>query len=112
MLLQINNADEASKHGFSKDNLFDSIDELLNLDRVEIEGLMAIPPFDPDPEKVRPYFIDLRETRDKLETTCGIKLPHLSMGMSNDFEVAIEEGATSVRVGSSIFGKRSYKPEK
>lgn len=112
VLLQINNAEEASKHGFSKDNLFDSIDELLNLDRVEIEGLMAIPPFDPDPEKVRPYFIDLRETRDKLETTCDIKLPHLSMGMSNDFEVAIEEGATSVRVGSSIFGKRSYKPKK
>ena len=108
VLLQVNNADEASKHGFTKDGIYESIDELLKLERVEIEGLMVIPPFDPDPEKVRPYFVNLRNLRDELEEMSGIKLPTLSMGMSNDFEVAIEEGATSVRVGSSIFGKRTY----
>ena len=108
-MLQVNNADESSKHGSTKDGIYESIDELLKLERLEIEGLMVIPPFDPDPEKVRPYFVNLRNLRDELEEMSGVKLPTLSMGMSNDFEVAIEEGATSVRVGSSIFGKRTYK---
>ena len=109
VLLQVNNADESSKHGFTKDGIYESIDELLKLERLEIEGLMVIPPFDPDPEKVRPYFVNLRNLRDELEEMSGVKLPTLSMGMSNDFEVAIEEGATSVRVGSSIFGERKFK---
>ena len=78
----------------------------MQLDRIEIEGLMVIPPFDSDPENVRPEFAALRKLRDELEQKHDIKLPGLSMGMSNDFHVAIEEGSTSVRIGSSIFGKR------
>jgi hypothetical protein len=70
---------------------------------------MCIPPFDPSPEKTRPYFIQLRQLRDELEKSGGAPLPGLSMGMSHDFEVAIEEGATIVRVGSAIFGERTAK---
>jgi uncharacterized pyridoxal phosphate-containing UPF0001 family protein len=70
---------------------------------------MCIPPFDPMPEKTRPYFVKLRELRDELEKLGGAPLPQLSMGMSHDFEVAVEEGATIVRVGSAIFGSRPSK---
>ena len=108
VLLQVNNTNESSKHGFSPSDLVNSLDDLLTLDRIEIEGLMSIPPFDPDPENVRPNFIFLRNFRDQLERDTGVPLPQLSMGMSNDYEIAIEEGATAVRVGSSIFGKRKY----
>ena len=108
VLLQVNNTNESSKHGFSPSDLVGSLDDLLELDRIEIEGLMSIPPFDPDPENVRPNFIFLRNFRDQLESDTGVSLPQLSMGMSNDYEIAIEEGATAVRVGSSIFGKRKY----
>ena len=104
--VQVNHARESTKFGFSPEELTRSFDSLLQLDRIEIEGLMIIPPFDPDPEKVRPEFAAARNLRDKLEQINGIKLPGLSMGMSHDFHVAIEEGSTSVRVGSSIFGKR------
>jgi hypothetical protein len=108
VLLQVNDSNESSKHGFSPSSLVDSFDDLLKLDRIEIEGLMSIPPFDPDPENVRANFIFLRNLRDKIEKDSGVPLPQLSMGMSNDYEIAIEEGATAVRVGSSIFGKRKY----
>lgn len=104
--IQVNHASESTKFGFSPEELSQSFDSLLQLDRIEIEGLMIIPSFDPDPEKVRPEFAALRDLRDKLEQTNDIKLPGLSMGMSNDFHIAIEEGSTSVRIGSSIFGKR------
>jgi uncharacterized pyridoxal phosphate-containing UPF0001 family protein len=76
---------------------------------LEIVGLMCIPPAGPDAESARPWFASLRETRDALEREFGVTLPALSMGMSGDFEVAIEEGSTHVRVGSAIFGKRSYR---
>jgi len=69
---------------------------------------MAIPPYFENPEDVRPYFIKLRTLRDSLEKEYNVKLPHLSMGMSHDFEVAIEEGATIVRIGTAIFGERNY----
>ena len=104
--IQVNHLGESTKFGFSPEELFQSFDSLLQLDRIEIEGLMIIPSFDADPEKVRPEFAALRDLRDKLEQITGIKLPGLSMGMSNDFLIAIEEGSTSVRIGSSIFGKR------
>ena len=104
--VQVNRARESTKFGFSPEELIRSFDSLLQLDRIEIEGLMIIPPFDPDPEKVRPEFAAARNLRDELEQINGIKLPGLSIGMSHDFHVAIEEGSTSVRVGSSIFGKR------
>lgn len=104
--LQVNNAGESTKFGFSQNELLNCFESILGLDRIEIEGLMIIPPFDPDPELTRPEFAALRELRDKLENDSGTRLPGLSMGMSHDFEVAIEEGATAVRIGSSIFGQR------
>ena len=76
------------------------------LPRVEIHGLMAVPPFVTDPEKARPHFRRLREMKERCEQILGAALPHLSMGMSGDFEVAIEEGATTVRLGTALFGPR------
>ncbi len=76
---------------------------------LRLEGLMAIPPFANDPEEARPFFNALRELRDALSTDLGIDLPHLSMGMSQDFEIAVAEGATMVRVGTSIFGQRQKR---
>ena len=102
--LQINIAADGAKFGFSPEECERALDALLALPRLEIVGLMTIPAFDPDPEKTRRHFIALREFRDRLAST--VPLPGLSMGMSHDFEVAIEEGATIVRVGSQIFGAR------
>lgn len=104
--LEINVAAEASKHGFSPKAIREQLDELYQLDRLFILGLMCIPPFVPEAEKSRPFFVMLRNLRDELEKSGGAPLPKLSMGMSHDFEAAIEEGATIVRVGSAIFGER------
>lgn len=104
--LEVNVGAEASKFGFSPSALPGQLESLYALDRLEIQGLMCVPPFDPEAEKSRRYFVLLRELRDRLQTQGGAPLPGLSMGMSHDFEVAIEEGATLVRVGSAIFGSR------
>ncbi len=109
VFLQVNVAGEASKGGFEPDVIRAEIDDLLRLDRLEIIGLMCIPPAEPDAESARHWFIDLRNLRDTLQHQSGVPLPYLSMGMSGDFEVAIEEGATHVRVGTAIFGKRAYR---
>ena len=102
ILLQINQGDESSKSGFGNDvNVH--FEELLNLSNIKISGLMSIPPFS---EPARPFFISLRKLRDSLENQFSLKLPYLSMGMSGDFEEAILEGSTHVRIGSSIFGSR------
>jgi hypothetical protein len=77
---------------------------------LDLQGLMCVPPFLDDPEKVRPYFSELRELKENLELRLGKKLPALSMGMSHDFEVAIEEGATEVRIGTALFGTRALPP--
>lgn len=106
VLLEVNVAGEASKFGFQPAALSRQIEELLQLDRLTIEGLMCIPPLTPQPEQARRYFVALRELRDRLQAEARIGLPQLSMGMSGDFEVAIEEGATSVRVGTALFGER------
>jgi PLP dependent protein len=106
VLLQVNVAGEASKFGFTPGKLLGLVEEIVKFDRVQIEGLMTIPPLAPAPEHSRRYFVALRELRDKLATECRFPLPQLSMGMSNDFRVAIEEGATLVRVGTAIFGDR------
>jgi pyridoxal phosphate enzyme (YggS family) len=106
VLIEINVAAESSKHGFSPEQIREHLEALYELDRLYIQGVMCIPPFDLALEKVRPYFVNLRELRDDLEKRGGAPLPQLSMGMSHDFEVAIEEGATIVRVGSAIFGGR------
>ncbi len=104
--LEVNTGGEASKHGFDPETLKAQLDDLLALDRLHIQGLMGIPPFDPDPEKTRPHFAALRILRDELQIRSGHPLPELSMGMSHDFEIAIEEGSTLVRVGTAIFGGR------
>lgn len=109
VFLQVNLAGESTKGGFEPDALMEEIQALLALPRLSVEGLMCIPPAENDSEAARPWFIQLRGLRDGLERRTGASLPGLSMGMSADFEVAIEEGATHVRVGSAIFGKRSYR---
>jgi pyridoxal phosphate enzyme (YggS family) len=107
VLLEVNLAGEASKHGFSPEGLRRELEAALSLGRLTIEGLMTIPPLAPEAEASRPYFVALRELRDELEAEFNIGLPQLSMGMSGDFPIAIEEGATLVRVGTAIFGERS-----
>lgn len=107
ILLQVNVAEDEAKFGFSEDSLREALPALAGLENVSIEGLMTVPRFDPDPEKTRTHFQRLRELRDACADE-ALSLPELSMGMSHDFEVAIEEGATLVRVGSSIFGQRDY----
>jgi pyridoxal phosphate enzyme (YggS family) len=109
LLLEVNVAGEASKFGFSPEKLRAQIEELLALDRLQIEGLMTIAPFAPEAEASRPHFVALRELRDRLQTEFRLPLPRLSMGMSGDYAVAVEEGATLVRVGTAIFGTRSGK---
>ncbi len=106
VLLEVNVAGEASKIGFGPAALREQLEELLLLVKLNIEGLMIIPPLAPDPEQSRQYFVMLRELRDEVEREFDLKLPELSMGMSNDYGVAIEEGATFVRVGTAIFGAR------
>jgi pyridoxal phosphate enzyme (YggS family) len=107
ILLEVNLAGEASKHGFSPEALRRDLETTLSLGRLTIEGLMTIPPLSPEAEASRRYFVALRELRDQLEREFNVRLPQLSMGMSGDFAIAIEEGATLVRVGTAIFGERS-----
>ena len=100
ILLEINIADEASKSGFSSGEVFSAMKEIERMPNLEIKGLMTIAPWVTDPEEVRPAFRRLKEL-------CGsMGLDHLSMGMTGDFEVAIEEGSTMVRIGRAIFGER------
>ena len=106
VLLEINVAGEATKYGFRPSEALEQLEALNDLSRLEIHGLMTIAPYTQEPERVRPFFQQLRELRDELETQLGAPLPTLSMGMSGDYEIAIEEGATVVRVGSAIFGPR------
>jgi uncharacterized pyridoxal phosphate-containing UPF0001 family protein len=87
------------------------MESLLALNRLTIEGLMCIPPLAQEAEASRKFFVDLRKLRDALEKEFDMKLPQLSMGMTNDFTVAVEEGATLVRVGTAIFGERT-KPKR
>lgn len=108
VFLQVNVAGEASKGGFEPETLRNEMEALLSIGRLEILGLMTIPPAE-KAEEARPWFVALRELRDDLERSFGVTLPALSMGMSGDYEIAIEEGATHVRVGSAIFGKRAYR---
>ena len=107
VLLEVNVAGEGSKIGFAPDALRAHMDALLELPRLTIEGLMTIPPLAPEGEASRKYFVMLRELRDEFAAQFHLQLPQLSMGMSGDFEIAVEEGATLVRVGTAIFGKRT-----
>jgi len=106
LLLEVNVSGELSKFGLDPEGLEAAINEVGSLPSVRLSGLMTMAPYDPEPENARPYFARLRKLRDEVSLYTGIPLPHLSMGMSGDFEVAIEEGATLVRIGSSLFGER------
>ena len=106
ILLEINVSGEATKFGFSPADLRENLEGLLCLPNIRINGLMTMAPYSEDPETARPVFSKLRILRDELAAKTGQALRELSMGMSGDFEVGIEEGATIVRIGSSIFGHR------
>ena len=107
ILIQVKLSEEETKHGVPENDLFDLVRKTAALGNLKLEGLMTLPPFFDEPERSRPYFRRLSELRKEAEGK-GFRLPELSMGMSNDFEVAIGEGATMVRVGTAIFGERSY----
>lgn len=106
VLIQVKLSEEETKHGVAKEDLLDLIKAVSEMNNLKLEGLMTMPPFSDDPEMVRPYFRELRKLRDNIEKS-GFALPELSMGMTNDFEVAIEEGATMVRIGTGIFANGS-----
>jgi len=107
-LIEVNLAGEANKSGVAKERLLPLLEAVAALEHLKVEGLMVVPPFSDDPEKARPYFRELAELREKFKTlkASNIELKELSMGMSQDYMVAIEEGATLVRVGTALFGPR------
>jgi hypothetical protein len=108
VLIEVRIAPEETKSGVAREGLTPLAEQVSTLNRLDLQGLMCIPPFLDDPEKVRPYFKELRELKEILERRLGKRLPVLSMGMSHDFEAAIEEGATEVRVGTALFGTRLF----
>ena len=105
IMIEVNLSGEATKFGTEEEKVTSLAQGVLKLDHLSLEGLMTMPPYFDDPEMSRPYFIQLRELKERL-VKGGIPLKDLSMGMSNDFEIAIQEGATYVRVGTAIFGAR------
>ena len=109
ILLEINLAEESTKFGFTTTQLESQMEGLLALPRLQVSGLMAIPPPAAEPEDSRKYFASLRNMRDQLRVQYKLPLPELSMGMSDDYQVAIEEGATLIRIGSALFGARIGK---
>jgi len=109
VLIEVRVAEEETKNGMRIEKLSEAAEKMADLVRLHLAGLMCIPPFLEKADEVRPYFQRLRELRDGLTVKLGIDLPVLSMGMSHDFEVAIEEGATEVRVGTALFGAREVK---
>jgi len=107
VLIEVNVGDEAAKHGAKPEEVEGLFQAVNAMSRLEVRGLMAIPPFREEPEEARCYFRKLREIREQLEQAAGAALPELSMGMSHDFPVAIAEGATLVRIGTALFGPRA-----
>jgi len=107
VLIEVNIAGESSKFGYAPEKVLSELSEINALPKIEVHGLMTVAPFAQDPEKVRPVFRRLRELKTECEKILGAPLPQLSMGMSGDFEVAVEEGATIIRLGSAILGPRS-----
>ena len=109
VLIEVRVAAEETKSGVAKEQLPELAEQILTLQQLELAGLMCIPPFLEDVDKVRPYFAELRKMTEQLGERVGRKLPVVSMGMSHDFEAAIEEGATEVRVGTALFGPRQAR---
>lgn len=110
-LVQVKFSVEETKQGISEENLMELLEKINDMKNIKLEGLMTMPPFFEDPEKTRPYFSRLRQIADKASKQ-GFPVNELSMGMSNDFEIAIEEGATMVRIGTAIFGERELRSSK
>jgi hypothetical protein len=106
ILIEVRMDPAPTKEGVSPENIHEIADAILSLPRLQLLGLMCVPPQFAEADQVRPYFRGLRQLRDTLVRHYGIALPELSMGMSHDFEIAIEEGATHVRIGTAIFGRR------
>jgi len=108
ILIQVNLGEEETKSGATAEELLKLVSQVARLEHLRIKGLMTLPPWDDDPEMVRPYFRQLRALAEQVEELGlpNVKMAELSMGMSHDFEVAIEEGATMVRIGTAIFGAR------
>ena len=106
VLLEINVGNEESKSGVALDDAAGLLEAALRCPHLAVRGLMAVPPFDADPEASRPHFRRLVDLREHLQQELGQPLPELSIGMSHDFEVAVEEGATEVRIGTGLFGAR------
>jgi len=111
VLVQVDLAGEETKSGLPADDLFPALEQMSRLSSLSVEGLMVMPPYFPDPAETRPYFARLRELRDACRDRGLVagSLVELSMGMSHDFEVAIEEGATMVRIGTALFGERPMR---
>jgi hypothetical protein len=108
VLVQVNLAGEPTKAGFAPTAVVEALKQMARWDGLAVEGLMAVPPYEADPEAVRPYFRRLRALADDIagRRIDGLSMATVSMGMSHDFEVAIEEGATMVRIGTALFGER------
>ncbi len=109
-LVEVNLSGESSKFGIIPRDVMELIQQVASLKHISLEGLMTMPPFFDEPERARPYFVELRELRNRVrgEGIEGVRMDELSMGMSGDFEAAIEEGATMIRVGTAIFGERRH----
>jgi pyridoxal phosphate enzyme (YggS family) len=107
VLIEVNVAGEASKFGYAPEKVLAELAQINTLPKIEVHRLMTVAPFAQDAEKVRPVFRRLRELKRQCEDLLGAPLPHLSMGMSGDFEVAVEEGATMIRLGSAVLGPRA-----
>jgi pyridoxal phosphate enzyme (YggS family) len=107
-LIEVKLSPEESKHGCPPEKVEELLSYALEFPQIEILGFMTVPPYLENLEEVRPYFRELREIRDKMEEVFDRKFPELSMGMSHDFTVAVEEGATIVRIGTALFGERKY----
>ncbi|RJP56013.1 MAG: YggS family pyridoxal phosphate-dependent enzyme [Deltaproteobacteria bacterium] len=108
VLIQVNISQETTKSGIERDSAISLVSKIVNLTNIKVEGLMTMPPYFDDPEDTRPYFKSLRELKEEIERKGfeNIYMKELSMGMSSDFEIAVEEGATIIRVGTAIFGER------
>jgi len=112
VLLQVNIARESTKFGCATEAASALAEAINALPRLSLRGLMTIAPFSEEPERSRPYFAGLRELRDKLEPETGLKLPVLSMGMSGDYTIAVEEGGTHLRIGTALFGQRLTRKQR
>jgi PLP dependent protein len=109
VLMELNLAGETTKSGISPEDAFALADPILAQPHLDLRGVMSVPPFAEDPEQARPYFRQLVEVRDRLEDRYGRQFPVISMGMSHDFDIAVEEGATEVRIGTELFGPRETR---